>query len=405
MYSNEKIYSIELGEDLDLLDHSRKQRAIPPAARPAARQAKKVAKAKPARESKPHSRELQFAPLVFLSYLLGPFSVPLNPDHRNRRILMSLGLVSGMAGLGMLAGRGFVLDLVSKGWPLWQVALVATVVIVTAFSVWARNAQLVVQHHGQPRHRLPAIFRKPWAVGLTGLAAPGLGLLLAGCARRGAAVIWSGCMVAASAMVLVGAPAIWAGNHAGQPGSLNPLVLEYVFMAAAVILLAGLIGWVAQALEGARQMMEEPGIRHRMRGDWYAAALLATLVGVALAWDPSTMAGHLDGGSVVLREQGYRLIPLEMSLAAHRLDPAPSQYAIRAMELSEELGRTEEAAALRSELDGNLASYLALVQAERPYALAPAMTGRTPGQEWGAMAEWLGRNGPRGRNQPAYQAR
>ena len=218
-------------------------------------------------------------------------------------------------------------------------------------------------------------------------------------------MIWMGWGVVAAVMVLAGGKGIWAGNQAGQAGSLNPVVLETIFLLAAGVLLAGFVGWIAQALEGARQMMEEPSIRHRMRGDWYAAALLVTLIGMAMVWDPTTMAVHFDDGSVVMREQGFRLIPLKMSLSAHRLDPASSQYAIRAMELCEELGRTAEAADLRRELDGNLASYLALVQAEKPGPILPANTGRTEFQEWKIMAELWGQAGPQGGSRPGYQAR
>ena len=402
MYDNEKIYSIELGEDLALTNPPREPRAIAPAVKPKARPPQKARMSQPAKESKPPRGELHFASLVVLTYLLGPFSVPLNPDNRGRKGLLFAGLVSGMAGLGMFAGRGYILDLIDKGWPLWPWALTGAAVMVTVFSIWARAALLVVRRQEQPRFRLPSLLRKPWAVGVTGLVAPGLGLLLAGCARRGATVIWLGGAIVGAVMVLAGAPAIWENNQAAGAGFMNPIVLETIFMLAAGILMAGLIGWIAQALEGARQMMGEPAIRHRMRGDWYAAALLFTLVGVALVWDPSAMAGHLDGGSVVLREKGFQIIPLKLSQTAHRLDPAPSQYAIQTMELCEELGRSGEAARLRRELDGNLASYLALVNSENRGAPLVANTGRSVVQEWSVMDDLLGLAGPQGGNRPSY---
>ena len=402
MYDNEKIYSIELGEDLALPDPPREPRAVARVARPKARPAQKARMPQPAKESKPPSSELQFASLVTLTYLLGPFSVALNPDNRERKGLLFAGLISGMAGLGMFAGRGFILDLIGKGWPLWPWALIGTAVMVTVFSTWAHAAMLVVRRQEQPRFRLPSFLRKPWAVGVTGLVAPGLGLLLSGCARRGAAVIWLSGAIVAAVMVLAGAPAIWKNNQAAGAGSMNAMVLETIFMLAAGILIAGLIGWIAQALEGARQMMGEPAIRQRMRGDWYAAALMFTLVGTAVVWDPSAMAGHLDGGSVVLRENGFRLIPLKLSQAAHRLDPAPSQYAIQAMELCEELGRSGEAARLRRELDGNLASYLALVHSENRGGPMAANMGRSVTQEWSAMEDLFGQTGSHGGNRPSY---
>ncbi len=402
MYDNEKIYSIELGEDLAMPDPPREPRTVARAARPKARPVQKARMPRPARESKPPSSELQFASLVTLTYLLGPFSVALNPDNRGRKGLLFAGLISGMAGLGMFAGRGFIFNLIGKGWPLWPLALIGAVVMVTAFSTWARCAMSVVRRQQNPRHKLPSLLRKPWAVGVTGLVAPGLGLLLAGCARRGAVVIWAAWAVVAAVLVLAGSPELWANNQAAGAGSINPVALETIFLLAAGILGVGLIGWIAQALEGARQMMDEPAFRHRMRGDWYAAALLFTLVGMAVVWDPSAMAGHLDGGSVVLREKGFRLIPLKLSQAAHRLDPAPSQYAIQAMELCEELGRTGEATRLRSELDGNLASYLAMVHSEIPGGPMAANTGRSAVQEWRVMVDLFGQTGSHGGNRPSY---
>jgi hypothetical protein len=348
---------------------------------------------------------LHFASLVVLTYLLGPFSVPLNPENRGRMGLLLAGVISGTAGVGLFAGRAFILGFIGRGWPLWPWALAGAAVMVTAFSIWSRAAFLAASRKRQPRHRLPSLLRKPWAVGVVGLMAPGLGLLLSGCARRGAAVIWAGWVVAASAMVLAGSPGIWADNLAGGRGSMDPVALETVFILAAGILAAGLMGWIAQALEGARQMMGEPGFLNRRRGDWYGAALLATLVGVVVVWDPSAMAGHLEAGSVVLREKGMRLIPLQLSWGAHRLDAGPSQYAIGAMELCEELGRTEEAARWRSELDGNLGPYLALVQSAGEEPLPGPPPGRSVAREWGIVADMWGQAGFREGTRPSYQAR
>ena len=174
---------------------------------------------------------------------------------------------------------------------------------------------------------------------------------------------------------------------------------------SAGILAVGLIGWIAQALEGARQMMGEPGIRHRMRGDWYAAALLCTLVGMAIVWDPTTAARHMDNGGIVLREKGFQVIPLHLTRGAYRLDPGPSEYPVRVLELYEELGRRDEAIRLRQELDGNLASYLALVHTDkRDQAMLP-YSGRTAAQEWKVIGDLFGQAGPHGGDRPAYQAR
>ena len=402
MYDNEKIYSIELGEDLEMPDPPKKQRTVAAVSRIRPRSSKASHKPQPQRESKPPSDGLQFASLVVLTYLLGPFSVHLNPDNRGRKGLLTAGMISGMAGLGMFAGWGFILDLIGKGWPLWPWAVIGAVVMVTIFSVWTRTVYLAGSRQQLLRCKLPFLLRKPWAVGVVGLIAPGLGLLLAGCTRRGAAVIWSGWPVVASALVLANGLRIWSRNQGAGAASIQPAVLEAALMISAVILTAGLIGWVAQALEGARQMMYEPGIRHRMRGDWYAAALLCAMLGMAVVWDPAARARQFDNGGIILQEKGFRVIPLHLTRGAHSLDPGPSEYAVRVINLYEELGRRDEAIRLRQELDGNLASYLALVHTENRDLAMLSSPGRTPAQEWKVITELFGQIGPYGGDRPLY---
>ena len=400
MYGNEKIYSIELGEDLEIQDPPKEQRAVAPVGRTRSRPPKVSHKPRPQVESKPPSGGLQFATLMILTYMLGPFSVHLNPENRGRKRLLTAGMISGMAGLGMFASQGFILDLVGKGWPLWPWAVIGAAVMVTAFSVWTRTVILAGSRERLPRHKLPSLLRKPWAVGIVGLIAPGLGLLLAGCARRGAAVIWSGWPVVAAVLVLANGLRIWSRNQGAEGVSIHPAALEAIFMISAGILAVGLIGWIAQALEGARQMMGEPGIRHRMRSDWYAAALLCTLLGMVVIWDPAAVAQNLDNGGIVLREKGFRVIPLHLTRHAHRLDPGPSEYAVRVIGLYEELGRKDEAVRLRQELDGNLASYLALVHTENRGRPMRSYEGRTPAQEWRVIADLFEQAGPHGGDRP-----
>ena len=111
-------------------------------------------------------------------------------------------------------------------------------------------------------------------------------------------------------------------------------------------------------------MMSEPVGRPSVRGDWYAAALLGILVTAAVVWDPAVLARNLDNGGTVLREKGFRIIPLQMARGAHRLDPAALEHAVMAIELYGELGRSRQAADLRRELDENLQPYLAMVRTE-----------------------------------------
>lgn len=402
MYDNEKVYSIELGEDLALPDRPEKQ----PAAVSPAKRRRTAAPAAPAPARKPDSKQpadgLQFAPLMILTWLLGPFSVHLHAAQRPGKGLLAVGMISGMAGLGMFAGRGFILDLIAKGWPLWPWALIGVAVMMTAFSVWANTASQACRDQCQPRHKLPAVLRRPWVIGVTGLVAPGLGLLLAGCARRGAAVIWALWPVIGAMLVLAHGLQIWNRNQVAGGTSIPSGILEMSFIASLGLIIAGLIGWVAQALEGARQMMGEPGIRHRMRGDWYAVSLVCALLGMALLWDPAVLARQMGSGAVILQERGFQVIPLQLSRGAHRLDPAPTEYAVRAIGLYEELGQLDQAAELRRELDDHLASYLSLVQTENHAGVRKPHAGRTPVRMDPIMAELLD---DQGMSRHRYQAR
>jgi hypothetical protein len=152
-------------------------------------------------------------------------------------------------------------------------------------------------------------------------------------------------------------------------------------------------------------MMGEPGIRHRMRGDWYAAALVVTLLAVAVVFDPTSAARQLDSGSFVLREKGFKVIPLQMAKSAHRLDPGPTEYAVGIIELCTELGRGDEAARVRQELEANLSSYLTLVRMENQSLALNSYRGRSREQEWNAVRETRGQAGPHGGDRPYYQAR
>ena len=402
MYNDEKIYSIELGEDHTLPDPPREQQTARVAGKAHPRPVRSAPQPRQKPDSKPPTTGLHFAPLMILTWILGPFSVHLHSAHRSGKGMLAVGMISGMAGLGMFAGRGFILDLIGQGWPLWVWTVIGLAVMVTAFSVWARTAYLACRENRVPRHKLPSLFRKPWAIGVVGLLAPGLGLLLAGCARRGAAVVWASWPFAAAVLLLANGLQIWNLNQGVNEASIAAVVLESGFLLAAGILAAGLIVWVAQALEGARQMMGDPGISLRMRGDWYAAALVCALVGTAIVWDPAAMARQLDSGAVILQEKGFRVIPLELSRTAHRLDPAPTEYAVRALALYEDLGRRDDAARLRLELEENLASYLALINVENRGETEQAYAGRTPAQEWRVMRE---RFAEPGRDLVPYQAR
>jgi hypothetical protein len=113
---------------------------------------------------------------------------------------------------------------------------------------------------------------------------------------------------------------------------------------------------------------------------------------MAFVWNPATVARQMASGGIILQEKGLKVIPLHLAVGAHRLDPGPSEYAVRALALYAELGRAGEASGLRRELDGNLASYLALVHTENRDPV-PMIPERTTARERRLLAEVTGQAG------------
>ncbi len=371
MSENRKTWMIEAGDVLEVMTPNRKQpatvqvhkqqpsapRPTPPA--PATESAKR--RLKTAAPAKPR---MHFAMLVALTYLLGPLAIMLTPRGRQQKIMVGLAGVSVAATVilvlerfaGLSQGSGF-----GSAW-LWLTLLV--IAVIGGFTVWGRALHLV-GHEGIPQvNRLPHWLRRAWAISGLGLIAPGSGLLLSGRSDRAAIALWMLGPAVLATLILLNTTNLW-GYHVNQgwlaasgPG------LEIAFITAAGLLALGFLGHIAQALEGMRQVLVEPGLKTRVKGDYYAVAVMVSVVVLAVVANPVRMANQLDVGGDILREDGFQVIPLHMTLAASHLDPSKPEYSLQAMELYADLGQSAKAEELRAILDRNLSQYVAMVQKE-----------------------------------------
>ncbi len=371
---------IEAGDVLDVMTPNQKpQTAVkatpryqdvprPVPGTPPAEPVKRRAKAVPQRKS-----GLQFAPLVVLTYLLGPLAILLTPAGRRQTSSIALAGASVMATVALVRRQfeGLVhLDHPASVWA-WLALLV--IAVVGGFTAWARAVHLISREGIPHVNKLPHWLRRGWMISALGLLAPGSGLLLNGRSGRAALTLWLLWPAVLAVAILTNAMGLWQHHlQSGWLAGAGP-ALETAFMAAGALAALGCLGYLAQALEGMRQILVEPGLKTRVKGDYYALAVIAAVVVLAVVASPVQMAHQLGAGGDILRAEGFQTIPLQLNLAARHLDAGRPEYALQAVELYTELGQTDQAAALRSDLDQSLSTYVALVQQEEtPPASRPA---------------------------------
>ena len=374
MSEERKTWIVEPGDVLEVMSPTRKQpvtvrtnniyeeplatasrtpRAV--AAEPARRRA---------RPEPPARSPLQFAPLTALTYLLGPLAVVITPRGRRRRSLLALaGVAVGATLILALFGFGRIVQ-VDRPWTAWLWIGLATTAVVGGFTAWARAIQIVGREGIPHVNKMPHWLRRSGVISTLGLVAPGSGLLIAGRAGQAGLSLWLLWPAVLAAVILANALGLWRHHLDGAWLANSGPALETMFLAAAAVLAVGFLGYIAQALEGVRQVLVEPGLKTRVKGDYYAVAVVAAVVVFVVAANPARMAHQIGLGGEVLREEGLQLIPLQMSLASARLDPSRPEYVMQAVELYEQMGEREQAASLRAELNRNLGSYVALVQRE-----------------------------------------
>lgn len=347
-------WMIEAGDVVDVMVPHRKQ----PAATEFDRPGEAVARAATMRRGRPRRRRirparsgLRFAPLVALTYALGPLSILLTPAGRAQKICVFWAGLSYVAMVVLVAFRFGQLVRPAEPASVWVWLALLGVAVVGGFVAWSRAVSLLADEGLPQRYKLPHWLRRDWVVSLLGLFAPGSGFLLGGRADRAAAVLWSLCPAVLAAAVLLNAGDLWRYHR--QQGWLadGGPQLEKLFLIAGAAVGLGFLAYIAQALEGVRQMVVEPGLWRQGRRDYYAFGLVAVLALVAVAANPERMAAQLQAGGEVLRAEGLQVIPLKLAVTAHHLDPGEPEYSLRAMELYAELGHEKRANNVRSELD------------------------------------------------------
>jgi len=383
MIEDKKTWMIEAGDVLDTMTPDKKQPATvqvnqrynkapePAVIRKAAPPVKRRKTHAP-----PAKSRLHFAQLLALTYLAGPLAILLTPRGRREKPIVALAGISAVATAALLLARFGGLVQETRPASMWAWGILATIAVIGGFTAWARALHLVGREGVPNINKLPHWLRQGWAIGALGLIAPGSGMLLSGRADRAAITLWLLGPAALAAVILHNAMGIWHHHmNSGWLASAGP-ALEYSLMIAAGLVGIGFLAYVAQALEGMRQALVEPGLKSGVKGDYYALAVVASVVVMVVIANPVQMAHQLDVGGDVLRDEGFQAIPLQLTLAASNLDPSKPEYSMQAMELYTALGQTRKAEAKRADLDRNLGTYVAMVQKEAvsDFGLARAKT-------------------------------
>jgi hypothetical protein len=306
---------------------------------------------------------MHYALLIALTWLCGPLALLLTPAGRRRRGLAALGVIAAVATVvTLLVPYGRLVLVTGPATPLvWSVlALLATL---GGFTAWACAVPLALVAL-PPLHRLPRLLRSRVAVVALGLLAPGAGMLASGGRQRAGLWLWLLWPAALGVAMLRSAMAMWQHLVATSANSAAADLLEFSLLLSAAAVAVGALVWVVQALEGARRLVPAPALS-RGRGDWFAVALGVSCAALAVGGNPEHVARQLGDAALVLRVEGMTIIPLQLSLAADRLDPSCAEYAVQAIDLHEVRGDQGQAGALRARLDQGLATYVALLGADR----------------------------------------
>jgi hypothetical protein len=246
-----------------------------------------------------------------------------------------------------------IVTLTSTGWPLLAGTLESSkgvlkwLLIVPALgfalaTAWARAIGLVMSSRAARFPDGVRWVRRPVVVGAAGLIVPGLGLLLSGRPRLGAWMFGLLAPLAACALVLAHAPRLWTLPSPASMSGISRPDLETVFLAATGCTAVILFAWIVQALDGIRRVTPAPS---STLSGLVSAGLLVALVLFGVGFRPVVVAEQLHSAGTRFQRDGWRVVPLVLSEAAYRLDPATPEYLSRAAALHGDLGRNEAARA------------------------------------------------------------
>jgi len=308
---------------------------------------------------------------LFLAYIAGPVTISRWLNGRS-------GLLWTAAGCGSVFVT-FVLAVMSSRFEAWVETtsfgllwwlLVVPALVVLIGLVWARAVAAAGCVHRVAYSRLPAKLRAPAAIAAAGLLVPGLGLMLSGRPRHAG---WSFALiapVAAAAVIFARWHWLWDRSRTPVPAGVSGSTMEMILAVAVTVATVAAILWIIQALDGARRVSRS---RSLVVADTAGLALLASLLVFSFAFRPATLARNLHATAVTLRLDGYRLLPLRLSEAANRLDPATPVYLAETAELYEQMGMPEKTREIRRILEDRANEYNRLA-----YGVQTASSGLSP---------------------------
>jgi len=364
MSGSKKIWVIDVEAELDSIFPRKKRHSSKRADRKVSLSPHSQSPGSRARDSQQPRERTNFAALLSLTYLLGPFAILLIPRGRRSKFWVITALASGLSGAVILWHWQNMLAWIEDGFPIQLWFFFTFFVILTGFTVWARAVRCAGGDNTIVTQNLPWLLRKPWAIGILGLLFPGLGLLLAGRPKRAALAIWMFGPMVMSALVIAHTMWLWKWHQNAGSAVISGNNLEYVLMVTVLFAALGILAWIGQALDGARWMSLKLASSRRARGDWVAAALLVAIVAYVTVSEPTSVAKQFDRFAGTMRQEGFRVIPLCLMHTAIWLDPSQPVYVIQASELYEELGRQDTATRLRDKLVESWKPYVAMLQRE-----------------------------------------
>ncbi len=163
MTTEKNAWMIEAGDVVEVMSPHRKQPTVTEADRPGDAVARAVVVRSARRRSWriPAARSgLRFAPLVGLTYILGPLAILLTPSGRREKSMVFVAAVSYLATVLLVAFHFGQLVGVS----VWAWVALVLAAVIGGFTVWARAVHLLGAEGIPHRNKLPWWFRRNWVV-------------------------------------------------------------------------------------------------------------------------------------------------------------------------------------------------------------------------------------------------